>query len=79
MGRGTAAELAVRLIARGLDSATPVAIAENVSTETERVQHTDLAALAAGGAGEGHDPVVILIGAAIGATVSAPAEVSADS
>jgi uroporphyrin-III C-methyltransferase/precorrin-2 dehydrogenase/sirohydrochlorin ferrochelatase len=66
MGRGTAAELAKRLIAEGLAAATPVAIVTNVSSPTQRLDRTDLGCLAAGGAGDGREPVVILIGEAIG-------------
>jgi hypothetical protein len=37
-----------------------------VSSPTQRLDRTDLGCLAAGGAGDGREPVVILIGEAIG-------------
>ncbi|HVV94387.1 MAG TPA: siroheme synthase CysG [Hyphomicrobiales bacterium] len=75
MGRGTAPALATRLIAEGLQPSTPVAIVENVSSGAQQLDRSDLGRLADEGAGDGRDPVVILIGAAIGATAPAEATV----
>jgi uroporphyrin-III C-methyltransferase len=66
MGRGAATVIASQLIANGLDPATPVLIASDVSLPSERLVHTRLDLLAlvidrASGAG----PALILVGEAI--------------
>jgi uroporphyrin-III C-methyltransferase len=66
MGRGAAGEIARRLIAAGLDRATPVLIACNVSLETEKRLSTRLDLLdIATRAFAADAPTLILIGEAV--------------
>jgi uroporphyrin-III C-methyltransferase/precorrin-2 dehydrogenase/sirohydrochlorin ferrochelatase len=67
MGRRTAATLAEQLIVRGLPETTPAIVISNVSRPDEQRRHTTLLELATGAAeGEGAQPTLILIGAALG-------------
>jgi uroporphyrin-III C-methyltransferase/precorrin-2 dehydrogenase/sirohydrochlorin ferrochelatase len=71
MGRATIRAFGARLLSRGLPATTPAAVVENVSLPDQRLTRTTLGDLAAQGAGPGSDPVVILVGAAIGAEAPA--------
>jgi len=66
MGRGAATVIASQLIANGLDPATPVLIASDVSLPSERLVHTrlDLLALVIDRA-SGASPALILVGEAM--------------
>ena len=66
MGGGTAAELAERLIARGLPGRTPVAIAAGVSQQSEHIEVRTLDALRAGLTADGRAPVLLIIGDVVG-------------
>jgi len=79
MGRAAAGEISRQLIAAGLDGATPVLIACDISLASERLLHTrlDLLPIAAG-AIAGDLPTLILVGEAVasgGAPAGALAEV----
>lgn len=66
MGRTVAAEVAARLAEAGLSAATPVAVVENASHESERVYGGVLADLAAiAGRDDIAGPVLIVIGEAV--------------
>jgi siroheme synthase len=68
MARRTAAELAGKLLARGVSATTPAIIATNVSRPDETAMATTLGGLAQGAArGEDVAPTLVLIGAACGA------------
>ena len=60
MGKRTFAELAVKLMAHGLDPATPAILAESVSTPDQRFLRATLATLAPQISGDG--PALILLG-----------------
>jgi uroporphyrin-III C-methyltransferase len=66
MGRGAAGEISRRLMAEGLDGATPVLIACDISLASERLLHTrlDLLPIAAGAITD-EKPTLILIGEAV--------------
>jgi len=66
MGRGAAGEISRQLIAAGLDGATPVLIACDISLADERLLHTrlDLLPIAAGAVTE-DKPTLILVGEAV--------------
>jgi uroporphyrin-III C-methyltransferase len=66
MGRGAAGEISRSLIAEGLDGATPVLIACDISLASERLLHTrlDLLPIAAGAIAD-DKPTLILIGEAV--------------
>ena len=61
MGLSTAGRMAARLLAAGRDGATPVAVVENVSRETETRRVTTLAELAAAVASLS-GPAILIIG-----------------
>ncbi len=65
MGKAAARQVARQLMAAGLDGATPVIAAENVSLPDERLVHTrlDLLPIAAEALGDG--PALLLIGEAV--------------
>ncbi len=67
MGRRTGAALAGRLLAAGLAPGTPVIAVSNASRPDQVSAAMDVAGLAAGSALPEDGPVVILIGAALGA------------
>lgn len=78
MGRAAAPEIARNLMAHGLDPATPVLIAVNVSLPDERVIHGRLEALAFLTATvSDDDPTLVLIGEAV-RPIDAPSETPAD-
>ena len=73
MARRTAAELADKLLARGVPATTPALVATNVSRPDEKAVPTTLGGLAAGAArGDDSAPTLVLIGAACTASGSAP-------
>jgi uroporphyrin-III C-methyltransferase len=74
MGRSAAPEISRRLIAAGLDRATPVLIACDVSLPGERLLRTrlDLLPLAAQALTDGN-PTLILVGEAVGSHAAQPA------
>jgi uroporphyrin-III C-methyltransferase len=66
MGRGAAGEISRRLIAEGLNGATPVLIACDISLPSERLLHTRLDLLPiATGAITDEKPTLILVGEAV--------------
>jgi uroporphyrin-III C-methyltransferase/precorrin-2 dehydrogenase/sirohydrochlorin ferrochelatase len=68
MARRTAAELAGKLLARGVSATTPAIIATNVSRPDETAMATTVAGLAEGAAlGDDVAPTLVLIGAACAA------------
>lgn len=71
MGARTSKDLAARLMAKGLDAATPVVVAEGVSRPDERLHGTTLAGLASDGAALGSAPVLIGIGTCFAEAASA--------
>jgi len=66
MAGHTIAELARKLIARGLRRETPAALVHNASRTNEKVERTTLGALAKREGGAQTAPVVVLIGSAVG-------------
>jgi uroporphyrin-III C-methyltransferase len=66
MGRGAAGEISRQLIAAGLDGATPVLVACDISLPGERLLHTrlDLLPIATGAIAE-DKPTLLLVGAAV--------------
>ena len=84
MGGRTGSTVARALLGAGRAPSTPVAVIVAATTEQARIQVTDLASLAAEGAGEGADgersepdPVLLVIGDVVGlhGAVGAPAAV----
>ena len=67
MGRRTAGRLAGRLIAQGLTPSTPVLAVSDVSRPGQATIRTDLGSLAEGVVLPDRSPVILLIGAALGA------------
>jgi len=72
MGRRTAPKLAVRLIDAGLPSDTPVAAISNVSRTNQESSHTTLINVARGELLPEDGPLIIMIGASVGASNGAP-------
>jgi uroporphyrin-III C-methyltransferase/precorrin-2 dehydrogenase/sirohydrochlorin ferrochelatase len=67
MGRRTASKLATRLIEGGLPSDTPVAAVSNVSRDNQKSLHTTIMDVARGVSLPEDGPVIIMIGASVGA------------
>jgi uroporphyrin-III C-methyltransferase/precorrin-2 dehydrogenase/sirohydrochlorin ferrochelatase len=66
MARRTLAELAAKLLRRGLAPETPAALIENVSRPDQRIERTTLGGLARGLSRSPTDaPAIVLIGAAL--------------
>ncbi|WHU02524.1 uroporphyrinogen-III C-methyltransferase [Sphingomonas sp. NIBR02145] len=69
MGRGAAGEISRQLVAAGLDRATPVLIACDISLPGERLLHTRLDLLPIAAAAIAEDkPTLLLVGAAVAST-----------
>jgi uroporphyrin-III C-methyltransferase/precorrin-2 dehydrogenase/sirohydrochlorin ferrochelatase len=67
MGRRTASKLATRLIEGGLPPNTPVAAVSNVSRDNQKSLHTTIMDVAHGVSLPEDGPVIIMIGASVGA------------
>jgi uroporphyrin-III C-methyltransferase/precorrin-2 dehydrogenase/sirohydrochlorin ferrochelatase len=72
MGRRTASQLAARLIEAGLPPETPVAAVSNVSRDDQKSLHTTILDLAREVPLPEDGPLIIIIGASVGAARQIP-------